>query len=132
MGEHPVIYAGAGSHASYFQPGEYLAELELPFLSPLVRLVDRLNAIGRRLIRETRGPHHPDANSASSFNVFRIPFVDYARGDGRSIGPTGSRPWAEAVLLDEQPKLGDGIPRAVGPVCPRPDRGRERAGRPGL
>ncbi|MEP7357505.1 MAG: hypothetical protein ABI847_09730, partial [Anaerolineales bacterium] len=84
-----------------FQPGEYLAELELPFLSPLVRLVDRLNAIGRRLIRETRGPHHPDASSAASFNVFRIPFVDYARGDGRAIGPTGSRPWAEVVLLDE-------------------------------
>ena len=102
VGEHPIIYAGAGSHASYFQPGEYLAELELPFLSPLVRLVDRLNAIGRRLIRETRGPHHPDADNAASFNVFRIPFVDYARGDGRSIGPTGSRPWAEAVLLDEQ------------------------------
>jgi hypothetical protein len=23
-GEHPVVYAGAGSHASYFAAGEYL------------------------------------------------------------------------------------------------------------
>ncbi|MEK7787584.1 MAG: hypothetical protein AAB658_19440, partial [Chloroflexota bacterium] len=33
VGEHPVIYAGAGSHASYYARGEYLAELELPFLA---------------------------------------------------------------------------------------------------
>jgi hypothetical protein len=98
VGEHPVIYAGAGSHASYYAPGEYLAELELPFLAPLVRLVDGLQKVWRRLIRESGVA--PNGAEHSSFNVFRVPFVDYARGDGRVIGP-GGRPWAEPVLLDE-------------------------------
>jgi len=99
-GEHPVIYAGAGSHSSYYERGEYLAELELPFLSPLVRLVDGIDAFWRRLIREHTIPGHREAGAA--FNIFRIPFVDYARGDGHSIGPGGERPWADPVLLDER------------------------------
>ena len=102
LGEHPVIYAGAGSHASYYARGEYLAELELPFLAPLVRLVDAVQALGRRLIRETRGEAvdaHPDG-----FNIFRIPFVDYARGDGRVIGLGGDRAWGQPILIDaDQP-----------------------------
>jgi hypothetical protein len=100
VGEHPVIYAGAGSHASYYAPGEYLAELELPFLAPLVRLVDTLQSVWRRLIRETRGEAAP-AREPHAFNVFKVPFVDYARGDGRVVGPGGDLPWAEPVLLDE-------------------------------
>jgi hypothetical protein len=98
VGEHPVIYAGAGSHSSYYERGEYLAELELPFLSPLVRLVDGIDAFWRRLIREHTLPGHHEAGA--TFNIFRIPFVDYARGDGYSIGPGGDRPWADPVLLD--------------------------------
>jgi len=100
VGEHPVIYAGAGSHSSYYERGEYLAELELPFLSPLVRLVDGVDAFWRRLIREHTPPGRHEAGA--SFNIFRIPFVDYARGDGHSIGPGGERPWADPVLLDER------------------------------
>ena len=99
-GEHPVIYAGAGSHASYYAPGDYLAELELPFLKPLVRLVDLLQGVGRRLIRQTRGETGPEA-TGPSFNIFRIPFVDYARGDGVSIGPGGMGAWGPPVMLDE-------------------------------
>jgi hypothetical protein len=100
VGEHPVIYAGAGSHASYYERGEYLAELELPFLSPLVRLVDAIEVFWRKLMRERLLPGHHEAGA--SFNIFRIPFVDYARGDGHSIGPGAERPWADPVLLDEQ------------------------------
>jgi len=79
---HPVVYAGAGSHASYFNKGEYLAELELPFLSPLVRLADFLQNVWVKVLRQATG-----TGQASDFNFFRIPFVDYARGDGLSIGP---------------------------------------------
>jgi hypothetical protein len=100
VGEHPVIYAGAGSHASYYAPGDYLAELELPFLKPLVRMVDLLQKLGRRLIRQSRGEAEIEA-SGPSFNIFRIPFVDYARGDGLSIGPGGARPWGQPVQLDQ-------------------------------
>jgi hypothetical protein len=102
VGEHPVIYAGAGSHASYFQRGEYLAELELPFLSPLVRLVDRVQAFWRRMLRHAQG-EGAEAEGGVEFNVFRIPFVDYARGDGVSIGPGQDRQWSEPGLLDPLP-----------------------------
>jgi len=93
-GEHPVVFAGAGSHASYFTSGEYLAELELPFLSPLVRFVKRLQDFWANILRQT-GAETKD----SEFNVFKVPFVDYARGDGLRIGPQQERAW-EAHLLD--------------------------------
>lgn len=96
VGTHPVIFAGAGSHASYFQPGEYLAEIELPFLSPFVRFVDSAQTFWRRTLRQG------SQGGGGDFNVFRIPFVDYARGDGRRIGPEGDRAW-EAILLDPPP-----------------------------
>ena len=100
VGEHPVIYAGAGSHASYYAPGDYLAELELPFLRPLVRMVDLLQGVGRRLIRQSRGEGDAEPQGPS-FNIFRIPFVDYARGDGVTVGPGSARPWGPPVMLNE-------------------------------
>ncbi|MCS6910032.1 MAG: hypothetical protein NZM11_05615 [Anaerolineales bacterium] len=96
VGEHPVIYAGAGSHASYFQPGEYLTELEIPFLAPLQRVADIGRGLWQRLIGAGRG-------EAPEINVFRIPFVDYARGDGLSIGPGQARAWDPPELLDPTP-----------------------------
>ncbi len=102
VGDHPVVYAGAGSHASYYAPGEYITELELPFLSPLVRLVDGLQTWWRKLLRQSQGNGNWVAQSVS-FNVFRVPFVDYARGDGTSIGPTGEKEWSEPRLLNPPP-----------------------------
>lgn len=99
VGEHPVIYAGAGSHASYYAPGEYLTELELPFLSPLVRLMDWL----QRFWRKTLGRDQDQPPDQTEFNVFRVPFVDYARGDGLSIGPGQDKEWEEPRLLDPTP-----------------------------
>lgn len=96
IGEHPVIYAGAGSHASYFQPGEYLTELEIPFLAPLQRAVD----IGRSLWQRLLGAGHGEV---PEINVFKIPFVDYARGDGLSIGPGQARTWDPPELLEPTP-----------------------------
>lgn len=93
VGEHPVIYAGAGSHASYFSRGEYLAELELPFLSPLVRLVDKIQGIWENTLRQAGS-----RSDKPEFNVFRIPFVDYARGDGLSIGPGQDMEWHPFIL----------------------------------
>ena len=102
VGEHPVIYAGAGSHASYYQRGEYLAELELPFLAPLVRLMDQGQVHWRRFLGQVRGTAN-DQTEAGQFNVFRIPFVDYARGDGLAIGPDQAQTWAEPRLLEPTP-----------------------------
>jgi hypothetical protein len=99
VGEHPVVYTGAGSHASYYAPGEYLAELELPFLSPLVQLVDRLQNFLRKTLRRDQDQQP----GQTEFNVFRVPFVDYARGDGLSIGPEQDKEWEEPCLLDPTP-----------------------------
>jgi hypothetical protein len=99
VSEHPVIYAGAGSHASYYAPGEYLAELELPFLSPLVRLMDKL----QKLWQKTLGQGQDQPPGQTEFNIFRVPFVDYARGDGLSIGPGQDKEWKEPCLLDPTP-----------------------------
>ena len=100
VGDHPVIYAGAGSHASYYQPGEYLAQLELPFLAPLAALSERLERWWLRTLRR-----YPDEveDVETPFDIFRIPFVDYARGDGISIGPGQEREWDEPCLLNPVP-----------------------------
>lgn len=102
VGEHPVVYCGAGSHASYFARGEYLTEIEIPFLLPFVRLADRLMNFWQNLLRHDND--YDELNpSKPTFNLFRIPFVDYARGDGKSIGPGGDREWDEPRLLKPPP-----------------------------
>ncbi|HEX2186179.1 MAG TPA: hypothetical protein VHN78_11815, partial [Chloroflexota bacterium] len=95
--DHPVVYAGAGSHAAYFRPGEYLAELEVAFLAPLFRLTTYLRRTWARTLRRAGVAVHPVTG-----HTFRIPFVDYARGDGTSIGPGQPRVWTP-VLLDPVP-----------------------------
>ncbi len=85
---HPVVYAGAGSHASYFRKGEYQAEVNLD----LPNWVDTLRAGWNKLWVQLL-----DQQSA---DPFRIPFVDYARGDGLDIGPGQAKTW-NPVLIDE-------------------------------
>ncbi|MCX7754591.1 MAG: Vps62-related protein [Anaerolineales bacterium] len=85
---HPVVYVGAGSHASYFRPGEYMAEAHLD----LPDWARRVFAVFSQFWTETLGQ--------KPFDPFRIPFVDYARGDGFSIGPGQPAAWSP-VLIDE-------------------------------
>lgn len=103
VGEHPVVYVGAGSHACYFQPGEYLTELELPVLAPLVRVGEQLEQFWRRLLRRYELEDTP-AYGDGAFNIFRVPFVDYARGDGLALGPGEIRQWEEPQLLQPVPE----------------------------
>jgi hypothetical protein len=88
VGDHPVVNAGAGSHASYFRAGEYLAEQELGLPGPIKSIVNGFS----RLLRGSRGRHEQ--------RMLPIAFVDFARGDGLQIGPGCDRTWSP-VLLDE-------------------------------
>ena len=90
---HPVVYAGAGSHASYFRRGEYQAEANLPLPGWLRAATNTLQRFwGRLLGREAAGG-----------SPFRIPFVDYARGDGLSIGPGADKAWTPVVISEATP-----------------------------
>lgn len=95
IGDHPIVYVGAGSHACYFQKGEYMSEVELPFLRPLALVVNRLQSIWYDFLRQAGSKE-----VQKPFFTFRVPFVDYARGDGLSIGTGGTKSW-EATLFNE-------------------------------
>lgn len=97
QGTHPVVFAGAGSHASYFAPGEYLTSVEVRPLRRVVGVVNRL----RRVWQETLGQGNPEAGSKQVEDFFSIPFVDYARGDGLAIGPGQEVEWSPVVLTEE-------------------------------
>lgn len=89
---HPVVYAGAGSHASYFRRGEYLTEIPVPFLGRASLVINRALAFWVHSLRQA-GAEVPNFQ----INV-RIPFVDYARGDGVVVGPGQAREWSPVVL----------------------------------
>ena len=85
---HPLVYAGAGSHASYFRRGEYQAEVSLPMPGWFSGLFRSWN----KLWTETLGQ--------PPIGTIHIPFVDFARGDGLRIGTDGQESWSP-VLIDE-------------------------------
>ena len=85
---HPVVHAGAGSHSSYFHSGEYQAGVNLSLPGWLSGLVRAWNKFWTETLGQPPG------------NAFRVPFVDYARGDGLRIGPDGPQAWSP-VLVDE-------------------------------
>jgi hypothetical protein len=87
---HPVVYAGAGSHASYFRRGEYQAEVPLPAPRRVKQLASALTNVWRERLGQTDGDRRP----------LRIPFVDFARGDGVGVGPGEESAWT-ANLIDE-------------------------------
>jgi hypothetical protein len=94
MDGHPVVYAGAGSHASYFRRGEYQASPALP----LPRWLTRVFRAWQVFWTETLGQA-----SRQGGLQFQIPFVDYARGDGLSIGPEQEKGWTPVVIDEETP-----------------------------
>ena len=91
---HPVVYAGAGSHACYFRSGEYQAEVSLP----LPKWYYAISRAWQKLWGEILG-----MGGVRSGNPFRIPFVDFARGDGLSIGPGQGREWTAEVIDEATP-----------------------------
>ncbi len=96
---HPVLYAGAGSHSNYFQGGEYIADAEIALLTGASRVIEKVAAAWRQMFNYQQDQLSPHTR----INLFRIPFVDYARGDGQAIGYGQKNDWKEPVLIDPMP-----------------------------
>jgi hypothetical protein len=88
-GGHPVIFAGAGSHAGYFTPDDHVVTVELPVLR---RVVDGVTAVWRAVA--------PWSRAAAPREAVALPYLDYARGDGVAVGPGQLRAW-DAVAVDD-------------------------------
>lgn len=87
-GTHPVVYAGAGSHSGAYLPGEYLITAPLP-------IPEWLDGVRRGILRLL-----PWRGQAGEGTV-GIPYIDYKRGDGLSVGAGGDRPWQPVVVGDD-------------------------------
>ncbi len=90
-GEHPVIFAGLGSHSGAYLAGEYLTTHDIPAFARLLRFTRR---ISRLFFPWTRDVEHSGLS---------IPYIDYARGDGVAIGPGQHREWAPVVIDETTP-----------------------------
>ena len=91
VGDHPVVFAGIGSHSGAYLAGEYLTTLDPPAFRGVVRWFRRVTRI---LLPWTREAQPTGVG---------IPYVDYARGDGLAIGPEQDREWHQVVIDDDTP-----------------------------
>ena len=99
VGEHPVAYVCAGSHASRFSAGEYLTELAFP----LPRAFAAVRRVARRFWYVTLRQYAEEDYAERLYEKFTIPFVDYGRGDGLSVGPGQDREWDPPRLMNPLP-----------------------------
>lgn len=100
-GTHPIVYAGAGSHASYFEQGEYLVGIAPAFLKPVEQVAVRLRRLWYEQLRMGRADQTETGRQGPP--LLSIPHIDYARGDGKSIGPGQPEPWTAIAIGDDTP-----------------------------
>ena len=86
-GRHPTVFAGAGSHSGAYLRGDYLITVQPPNLGGLVHL-------SRKVARVLT----PWGSGAQGLG---IPYIDYARGDGRAIGPDQEFQWHPEVIDED-------------------------------
>lgn len=96
IGDHVVAYPGAGSHSHTPMAMDELVRVDPPVMKRFVRAV-------RRILRALT----PWEDHSSLDEGFGIPFVDYHRGDGVSVGPGADREWAPVVIGDDTPWVRD-------------------------
>jgi hypothetical protein len=96
---HPVIFAGAGSHASYMEAGEYVTAVPLPAVRPVRQALEGFRRIWRDVLRQD----DPGDLGRRFESALSIPFVDYARGDGLAVGPGGDVAWTPILVSDSTP-----------------------------
>ena len=74
--DRAVLYAGAGSHAFYFRPGDYVTRIDVPGTRWALRAQRWVQGVLRITDEATERGLGP---------ALGVPFVDSAIGDGRSI-----------------------------------------------
>ncbi|MBI1350304.1 MAG: hypothetical protein GC156_04220 [Actinomycetales bacterium] len=94
-GRHPVVFAGAGSHSGAYLAGDYLITVVPPRLGGIVPAIRRMAKIFTPWTRAAQG------------SGLGIPYIDYARGDGPSVGPGQQYEWSPVVIDDETPWVRD-------------------------
>ena len=92
VGEHPVVHAGLGSHAGAVLAGEYLVTVRS---TQLDRVRSVVGAVSHFL--------QPWTTSGDADAGIGVPYVEYARGDGVSIGVGTDTPWRQVLIDDETP-----------------------------
>jgi hypothetical protein len=96
-GNHPTVYVGAGSHAAYFRAGEYQAQVPLPIPARVREVAKILAGFWRRTLGQ----------GADRDDPFRVPFIDFARGDGLSVGPGQEKQWTPNLIESTTPWVGE-------------------------
>jgi hypothetical protein len=94
-GTHPLINPGGGSHAAYFEQGDYLTAAPVPGLSRLRGPLAVLRGFWHNTLRQP-DPGDLAAKLEGSLNVG---FIDYGRGNGLVIGPGGAD-WTPVPIDD--------------------------------
>jgi hypothetical protein len=93
VGDHPVVHAGAGSHASYFKRGEYQAEVPIPLPPRVKGLAGSWSSFWRNTLGQ----------GGAEVSTPRIPFIDFARGDGLTVGPGQEKEWTPNLVSEGTP-----------------------------
>lgn len=75
-GTHPVLYVGAGSHAMFYRPGDYVTRVDVPPLRWLLRI--------QHSLRRAMGSHAA-ASERGSGPALGVPFIDVTDADGPRI-----------------------------------------------
>ena len=94
-GRHPVVFAGAGSHSGAYLAGDYLITVVPPTLGGIVPLVRKVAKVLTPWTRAAQGVG------------LGIPYIDYSRGDGLSIGPGQERAWTPVLIGEDTPWVRD-------------------------
>lgn len=94
-GRHPIVYAGAGSHSGAYLPGDYLITIVPPSMGGIIPAVRRIAKVLTPWTRAAQG------------SGLGIPYIDYARGDGLSIGPGQDVEWTAVPIDDDTPWVRD-------------------------
>jgi hypothetical protein len=89
-GDHALLFPGAGSHSGAFVPGDYVVTVDPPQLRKVLAVARR----AQRFLAPWRDLTRPGPGLG-------IPFIDYARGDGRTVGPGQSDGWTAILIGDE-------------------------------